>query len=85
MWLIKDGTIILDLDDVVETNHISSQTKGLSLIQFRSLGLDILYEHGLPNPVMQEGFFPASVHDKVAVNLTSCPEVEEKVGEEDTK
>jgi len=25
MWLIEDGMIILDLDDVVETNHISCQ------------------------------------------------------------
>jgi len=30
--LIKDGTIILDLDDAVETNHISYPIKGLSLI-----------------------------------------------------
>jgi len=43
--LIKDETIILDLDDVVETNHISYQTKGLSLIQFGSLEPPILYEH----------------------------------------
>jgi len=28
MRLIEDGTIILDLDDVVETNRISYQTKG---------------------------------------------------------
>jgi len=35
--LIEDGTIILDLVDVVETNPISCHTKGLLLIQFRSL------------------------------------------------
>jgi len=34
MRLIEDGTIILDLNDVVKTNHISCQTKGLSLIEF---------------------------------------------------
>jgi len=34
MLLIEDGTTILDLNDVVKTNHISCQTKGLSLIQF---------------------------------------------------
>ena len=29
----------LDLDDVLETNHVSCQIKGLSLIQFRSQNL----------------------------------------------
>jgi len=33
----KDEIVILDLDDVIETNHIFCQTKGLSLIQFGSL------------------------------------------------
>ena len=67
MRLIKDETIILNLDDVVETNHISCQTKGLPLIQFKSLEPIVLYEHGLPSPTMQEGFFqPAS-----SINLQS--------------
>ena len=50
MRLIEDGTIILDLDNVTETNRISCQTKGLSLIQFGSLEPAVLYEHGLPSP-----------------------------------
>jgi len=32
MQLIEDGTIMLDLDDVIETNDVSYQTKELSLI-----------------------------------------------------
>jgi len=32
MWLIKEGTTKLDLDDVVETNHVFYQRTGLSLI-----------------------------------------------------
>jgi len=32
---------------------------------------------------MQEGFFPVSVFDKLAFNMTSCFEVEEEMGEED--
>jgi len=79
MRLVKDGTIILDLEDVVETNHISCQTKGLSLIQFRSLEPFVLYEHGLPNPATQERSFLVNVFDK----LTSCSEVEEEVDEGD--
>ena len=47
MRLIEDETIILDLDDMVKTNHISCQIKGLSLIQFGSLEPNVLYEHGL--------------------------------------
>jgi len=34
--MAKEGWIILDLDEVVKTNHISSQTKELSAIQFGS-------------------------------------------------
>ena len=46
MRLIEDGAIILDLDNVTETNRISCQTKGLSLIQFGSLEIVVLQEHG---------------------------------------
>jgi len=46
MRLMKDGTIILDLDDVFDTNHVFCQTKGLSLIQFGSLEIVVLQEHG---------------------------------------
>jgi len=57
MRLIEDGTIILDSDDVVETNRIYCQTKGLSLIQFGSLEPAVLYEPGLPSPTTQGEFF----------------------------
>jgi len=50
MQFAKDGSIILDLDDIVESNHISCQTRGLSLIQFTSLKPFILHEHGLSSP-----------------------------------
>ena len=53
MQLVKDGTIILDFDDVVESNHIFCQIKGLSIIQFESLGPFVLHEHGLLNPIVQ--------------------------------
>jgi len=77
-----DGTIILDLDNVVKTNHIFFQTKRLSAIQFGSLEPAILYEHGIPNPSMQEGFFLVNVFDKPAANMTSCSEVEEETDKE---
>jgi len=70
MQLIKDGTIRLGLDYIVETNHISCQTKGLSLIYFRSLEPAIQYEHGLPSCATQEEFFPVSIFDKLAVDMT---------------
>ena len=85
MQLIEDGTIILDLDDVVETNHISYRTRGLSLFQFGSLDPAILYEHGLTSPAAQGGFFPVSIFDKLTVNMTSCSKVKEEADEEDGK
>jgi len=75
--------MILDLDDVVKTNHISCRTKGLSLIQFESLEAFVLHEHRLPNSVTQERSFPVNVFDKLAVNITSCFEVEEESDKED--
>jgi len=78
---MEDGTKILDLDIVVETNHISCQTRGLSLIQFRSLKPFVLHEHRLPNPATQERSFIVNVFDKLAVNMTSCFEVEEELDE----
>ena len=81
MRLIDDGTIILDLDDVVETNHISCQTKGVFLIQFGSLEPFVLHEQRLSNPFMQEGLFTVNVFDKLAVNVASCFEVEEESNE----
>ena len=85
MRLVKDGTIILDFDDVVESNHIFCQIRGLSIIQFRSLGPFVLYEHGLPNPATQERSFLASVFNKIVVNMTSCFEIEEEIGNEDDR
>ena len=82
MQLIKDGTIILDLDNVVETNHISCQTMAMSPIQFGCFEPAVLYVHGLPSPATQEGFFPVNVFEKLAVNMTSCSEVKE-LSEED--
>jgi len=52
MQLVEDGTIIFDLDDVVETYHISCQTRGLSLIKFGSLERFVLQEHSLLYPAM---------------------------------
>jgi len=85
MRLIKDGRTTLDLDDVVETYHISCQTTGLSIIQFRSLGPFALYEHGLPNPTTHEVFFPDSIFDRLPISMTLCFEVEEEADKEDSK
>ena len=85
MQLIEDGTIILDLDDVIERNHISCQTKGFSLMQFGRLKPAVLYEHGLPSPGMQERSSPVNVFGKLVVNMTSCSEVEEEVEEGDDR
>jgi len=76
MQLIEDGIIILDLNDVVKTSHISCQTKRLSLIQFKSLEPFVLHKHGLLNHAMQERFFLVNVSYKLAINMTSCSEVE---------
>jgi len=42
----------------------------------------VLHEDGLLNPNTQEGFFPFSIFDKLAVNMTSCSEVKEEIDEE---
>jgi len=78
--LIEHGIITLNLDNKVKTNHISCQSKGLSLIQFGSLEPFVLHEHGLQNPVMQERSFPINIFDKLAVNMSSCSVVEEEIG-----
>jgi len=85
MRLIKDGTKILDLDNIVETNHISYQTKRLSLIQFGSSKPAILYEHGLSSPTMQERFFAVNIFDKLIINMIACSELEEEADEENSK
>jgi len=53
MLLTKYKRIILNLDNVVKTNHIFCQTKGLSIIQFRSSKAIVLLEHRLLNPITQ--------------------------------
>ena len=73
----------MDLGNVVETNHISCQIRGLSLIQFKSLEAFVLHEHRLLHPGMHERSFPFNVFDKLAVNMTSCFKVEEESDEED--
>jgi len=83
MRLIEDGTIVLDANDMVETNCISCQTKGLSLIQFGSLEPTVHYESGLPSPTTQGEFFPIRVFDKLTINMTLCSKVKEEADEED--
>ena len=73
----------MNLDDIIATNHISCQTKGLSLIHFGSLEPFVLHKHSLLNPTMQERSFSIDIFDKLAVNMTSCFEVEEEADEED--
>ena len=85
MRLANDGIIILDLDDVIEIDHISCQINGLFVIQFGRLELVVLQEHGLPNPIMQERFVPISIFDKLTINMTSCSQVEEETEEEDDR
>jgi len=48
-----------------------------------SLKPTVLCEHGLPSPIIQGGFFPANVFDKLVVNMTSCFEAEEELDKED--
>ena len=67
----------------VGANYIFCQTKELSAIQLRSLEPVVLLKHGSLNPITQEGFFPVSFFDKLIVNMISCSEVEEEIGEED--
>ena len=50
--LAKEGRIVLDLDDVVETNHISSQTRELCTFQFGDLEPVVLLEPRLLNSNM---------------------------------
>jgi len=83
MQLAKNGMIILNLDDVVETNHILCQTNELSITWLASLEPIVLHEHGLPNPVTQEVFFPVRIFNKITVNMTSCSNVGEEADKED--
>jgi len=75
MQLVKEGRIILDLDDVVEANHVSSQTWDLYTLQFRNLELIVLFEPWLLNPNIQERSFPITFLNRITVNMTLCSEV----------
>ena len=50
MQFVKEGKIILDLDDVVEANHVSSQTRELCTLQFGNLEPVVLFEPWLLSP-----------------------------------
>jgi len=79
--LAKEGRIILDLDDVVNANHISSQTRELWTLHFGNLEHVVLLEPRLLNPNTQERSFLVTFLDRTTVNMTSCSEVEEEIGE----
>jgi len=82
MQLAKEGSIILDLDDVVEANHVSSQTRELCTLQFRKLELVVLFEPWFVSPNTKERSFSAAFLDRITVEMTSCSELEEETGEE---
>jgi len=82
MQLAKDGRIILDLDDVVEVNHVSSQTRELYTLQFENLDPIVLFEPWLLSPNIKERSFSAAFLDRTTVNMTSCSELEEETDEE---
>jgi len=82
MQLAKDGRIILDVDDVIETNHIFSKIRNYPSFSSK-VWVVVLHKHGLFNPVTQEIFFLASFFDEITINITTCSEVEEKINEED--
>jgi len=50
MQLAKDGRIILELDNVLEANHISSQIRELCTLQFGKLEPVILFKPWLLSP-----------------------------------
>ena len=52
--LAKEGRIILDLDDIVEANHVSFQTRELCSLQFGNLEPVVLLEPWLLSPDMKE-------------------------------
>ena len=74
----------MDLDDVVETNHISSQTRELCTLQFGNLEAVVLLEPGSPNPIMQERSLSTTFVNRLTITMTSCSETEEEMDEEDS-
>jgi len=82
MQLAKEGRTILDLDDVVEANYISSQTMELCTIQFGNLEPVVLLKPWFLSPNTKERLLSAAFLDKTIVNMTSCSVLEEETDEE---
>ena len=78
MQLAKEGRIILDLDDVVKANHVSSQRRELCPLQFGNLEPVIQFEPWLLSPNTEERSFSSAFLDRITVNMTSCSELEEE-------
>ena len=56
------------MDDVVEANHVSSQTTEFCTLQFENLEPVILFEPWLLSPDMKERSFSAAFLDRTMVN-----------------
>jgi len=82
MQLAKEGRIILDLDNVLEANYVSSQIRELCTLQFRNIAPVVLFEPWLLSPNMKERSFSTAFFDRITVNMTSCSELEEEIDEE---
>jgi len=82
MQLAKEGRIISDLDDVVEANYVSAQTRELCTLQLGNLKPVVLFEPWLLSPNMEERSFLATFLGRITINMTSCSELEEETNEE---
>ena len=80
--MAKEGRIILDLDNVVEVNHVSYQTRELCTLQFGNLEPVVLFEPWLLSPNMEERSFSAAFINRTMVNVPSCSELEDETNEE---
>ena len=80
--LVKEGWIILDRNDVVETNYVSSTTRELCTLHFGNLETIILLELELLNLNIQERSFPVTFLGRTTINMTSYSEVEEETDED---
>jgi len=78
----KEGRIILDLDDIVKANHVSSQTRKLCTLQFGNLEPVVLFEPWLLSTDMKEKSFSVAFLDWTTVNMTLCSDLEEETDEE---
>ena len=72
----------MDLDDVVEVNHASFQTRELCTIQFRNLEPVVLFGPWLLIPNMKETSFSDAFLNRTTVNMISCFELEEETDKE---